>query len=86
MDDALSARHLADGGVEVGVHIADVGHFVRAVRSMQRNYPVALLATATGGGSPKAGAQGLRAMERTALSTKACQRWEPSASSTGLCE
>ncbi len=31
VDDALSVRSLADGGLEVGVHIADVGHFVRAV-------------------------------------------------------
>ncbi len=34
VDDALSARQLADGGVEVGVHIADVSHFVPAVRRM----------------------------------------------------
>ncbi|KAK9809126.1 hypothetical protein WJX72_009740 [[Myrmecia] bisecta] len=29
VDDALSVRQLADGNLEVGVHIADVSHFVR---------------------------------------------------------
>lgn len=29
IDDAMSARPLPGGGFEVGVHIADVGHFVR---------------------------------------------------------
>lgn len=28
-DDALSVRHLSNGNIEVGVHIADVSHFVR---------------------------------------------------------
>lgn len=27
-DDALSLRHLANGNIEVGVHIADVTHYV----------------------------------------------------------
>lgn len=31
MDDALSTRQLPNGQIEVGVHIADVSHFVRKV-------------------------------------------------------
>lgn len=31
MDDALSTRQLPNGLIEVGVHIADVSHFVRKV-------------------------------------------------------
>ena len=31
MDDALSSRQLPNGQIEVGVHIADVSHFVRKV-------------------------------------------------------
>ena len=33
VDDALSARQLPNGQLEVGVHIADVSHFVAQVRS-----------------------------------------------------
>lgn len=29
IDDALHARHLPNGNIEVGVHIADVSHFIR---------------------------------------------------------
>ena len=31
VDDALSARQLPDGRIEVGVHIADVSYFVKKV-------------------------------------------------------
>ena len=31
MDDALSVRELPSGEIEVGVHIADVSHFVPQV-------------------------------------------------------
>jgi exoribonuclease R len=36
VDDALHARALAGGGFEVGVHIADVSHFVAQVRRRTR--------------------------------------------------
>lgn len=46
MDDALSVRELPSGDLEVGVHIADVSHFVREVpkhrsksRAIQDQYP-----------------------------------------------
>ncbi len=39
MDDALSVRWLDDGSIEVGVHIADVTHFVRQV-PLQLSEPV----------------------------------------------
>jgi len=32
VDDTLHARALAGGGFEIGVHIADVSHFVRQAR------------------------------------------------------
>jgi ribonuclease R len=35
-DDALSARRLEDGRVEVGVHIADVSHYVRPGGALDR--------------------------------------------------
>lgn len=35
MDDALSARQLPNGQTEVGVHIADVSHFVPKVATSQ---------------------------------------------------
>jgi len=36
VDDALHARALANGGFEIGVHIADVSHFVRQARRRAR--------------------------------------------------
>lgn len=36
IDDALHARHMANGLVEVGVHIADVTHFVQAGTALDR--------------------------------------------------
>ena len=36
MDDALSVKWLPGGDIEVGVHIADVSHFVKQVRSFTR--------------------------------------------------
>ena len=38
MDDALGVRWLDDGRLEVGVHIADVSHFVAQVHTPQ-TYP-----------------------------------------------
>ncbi len=35
-DDALSVRSLPDGGLEVGVHIADVSHYVRPETALDR--------------------------------------------------
>ena len=35
VDDALSVRWLEDGRLEVGVHIADVSHFVAQVQASQ---------------------------------------------------
>lgn len=35
VDDALSARQLPNGQLEVGVHIADVSHFVKQASKMQ---------------------------------------------------
>ncbi len=32
VDDALSARQLPNGQIEVGVHIADVSYFVKKVK------------------------------------------------------
>ena len=32
MDDALSVRELPSGDLEIGVHIADVSHFVQQVQ------------------------------------------------------
>lgn len=40
VDDALSVRQLGAGRLEVGVHIADVSHFVRQVSS----HPLLLVA------------------------------------------
>ena len=40
MDDALSVRELPSGDLEIGVHIADVSHFVQQVQitpAPQRN-------------------------------------------------
>ena len=39
VDDALSARRLPGGGYEVGVHIADVSHFVRQARIRRQAKP-----------------------------------------------
>lgn len=41
MDDALSVRRLPDGMLEVGVHIADVSHFVKQVtlEDRQQTFP-----------------------------------------------
>ncbi|KAF2862851.1 ribonuclease R [Piedraia hortae CBS 480.64] len=36
IDDALHARHLDNGNLEVGVHIADVSHFVKPNTAMDR--------------------------------------------------
>uniref|UniRef100_A0A182JC98 Exosome complex exonuclease RRP44 n=1 Tax=Anopheles atroparvus TaxID=41427 RepID=A0A182JC98_ANOAO len=36
IDDALHARRLPNGNIEVGVHIADVGHFIRPGNAMDR--------------------------------------------------
>ncbi|GMR47969.1 hypothetical protein PMAYCL1PPCAC_18164 [Pristionchus mayeri] len=40
IDDALHARELPDGNVEVGVHIADVTHFVRPSTAMDEEASV----------------------------------------------
>ncbi|GMT24430.1 hypothetical protein PFISCL1PPCAC_15727, partial [Pristionchus fissidentatus] len=40
IDDALHARELEDGNVEVGVHIADVTHFVRPSTAMDEEAAV----------------------------------------------
>lgn len=36
IDDALHSRKLPDGNIEVGVHIADVSHFIRPGNAMDR--------------------------------------------------
>nr|XP_040228737.2 exosome complex exonuclease RRP44 [Anopheles coluzzii] len=36
IDDALHARRLPNGNIEVGVHIADVGHFIRPGTALDR--------------------------------------------------
>lgn len=43
VDDALSTRQLPSGQIEVGVHIADVSHFVRKVPT-SKTATVALVA------------------------------------------
>ena len=42
MDDALSARQLPDGKLEVGVHIADVSYFVKQVKLIYLQHFVAV--------------------------------------------
>jgi len=36
LDDAVSLQHLANGNLELGVHIADVGHYVREGTALDR--------------------------------------------------
>lgn len=36
IDDALHSRHLTNGNIEVGVHIADVSHFIRPGNAMDK--------------------------------------------------
>lgn len=36
IDDALHSRLLPDGNIEVGVHIADVSHFIRPANAMDK--------------------------------------------------
>ncbi len=36
IDDALHCRELEDGNLEVGVHIADVSHFIRPGTAIDR--------------------------------------------------